>query len=135
MCGLHCLRNRTFQPRAQVIQITPRVSGPIVKLAVKDNRFVQAGELLFEIDPRTFEASLEQAQAQYDETGDNYLAEEKQVEAAEAQVEVWGRSSLTRMMSLGSGTGPKPMKVVMVSLLEYPPGIGIWAVPVLPATR
>jgi len=79
---------RDGQVRAEVIQITPRVSGPIVKLAVKDNRFVQAGALLFQIDPRTFEASLEQAQAQYDETGDNYLAEEKQVEAAEAQVEV-----------------------------------------------
>jgi len=79
---------RDGQVRAEVIQITPRVSGPIVKLAVRDNRFVQAGDLLFEIDPRTFEASLEQARAQYDETGDNYLAEEKQVEAAEAQVDV-----------------------------------------------
>jgi multidrug resistance efflux pump len=79
---------RNGQVSAEVIQITPRVSGPIVKLAVKDNQFVKSGDLLFEIDPRTFEASLEQARAQYDKTGDNYLAQEKQVEAAEAQVEV-----------------------------------------------
>ena len=80
---------RNGQVRAEVIQITPRVSGPIVKLAVKDNQLVKAGDLLFEIDPRTFEASLEQARAQYDKTGDNYLAQQKQVEAAEAQVEVY----------------------------------------------
>ena len=49
---------RDGQVRAEIIQITPRVSGPIVKLAVRDNQFVQAGDLFFEIDPRTFEASL-----------------------------------------------------------------------------
>ncbi len=78
---------RDGQVRAEVIQITPRVSGPIVKLAVLDNQFVKAGDLLFEIDPRTFAASLEQAQAQYDMTGDSYLGQVEQVEAAKAQVE------------------------------------------------
>jgi multidrug resistance efflux pump len=78
---------RDGQVRAEVIQVTPRVSGPIVKLSVQDNQFVKAGDLLFELDRRTFEASLEQAQAQYDKTGDDYLAQEKQVEAAQAQVE------------------------------------------------
>ena len=78
---------RDGQVRAEVIQITPRVSGPIVKLAVKDNQLVKAGDLLFEIDPRTFAASLDQARAQYDKTGDSYLGQEKQVEAAKAQVE------------------------------------------------
>ena len=77
---------RDGQVRADVIQITPRVSGPLVRLAVKDNQFVRAGDLLFEIDPRTFEASLAQARAQYDKTGDNYLALEKQVEEAQADV-------------------------------------------------
>ena len=43
---------RDGQVRAQVIQITPRVSGPLVKLPVKDNQFVKAGDLLFKIDPR-----------------------------------------------------------------------------------
>jgi multidrug resistance efflux pump len=79
---------RDGQVRAEVIQITPRVSGPIVKLMVKDNQLVNAGDLLFEIDPRTFTASLAQAQAQYDETIDSYHAKEKQVESAEAQIEV-----------------------------------------------
>jgi multidrug resistance efflux pump len=79
---------RNGQVQAEIIQITPRVSGPIVTLPIKDNQFVKAGDLLFEIDPRTFAASLEQAKAQYDKTGDNYLAQEKQVEAARSQVEI-----------------------------------------------
>ena len=52
---------RDGQVRAQVIQITPRVSGPIVELPIKDNQFVKSGDLLFEIDPRTFAEALEQA--------------------------------------------------------------------------
>ena len=79
---------RDGQVRAEVIQITPRVSGPIVKLAVKDNQFVKAGDLLFEIDPRTFKASLDQARAQLDETGDSNQALIQQVESAKATVEV-----------------------------------------------
>jgi multidrug resistance efflux pump len=36
---------RNGQVRAQVVQITARVSGPIVKLPVVDNQFVRAGEI------------------------------------------------------------------------------------------
>lgn len=79
---------RDGQVHAKVVQITPRVSGRIVELAVKDNQFIKEGGLLFQIDPRTYKASLEQAQAKYDKTIDSYLAQEKNVEAAKAQVEV-----------------------------------------------
>jgi len=89
---------RDGQVRAEVIQITPRVSAPIVKLAVKDNQFVKAGDLLFSLDPRTFQADLESAQAKYDKTGDSYLGQEKQVEAALAYVEV-SRASLLQARS------------------------------------
>jgi multidrug resistance efflux pump len=78
---------RNGQVFAQVIQITPRVSGPLVKLPVRDNQFVKAGDLLFEIDRRTFEADLEEARANLDETRDEIEALEKQVEAAQALVE------------------------------------------------
>ncbi len=78
---------RNGQIQAEIIQVTPRVSGPIVTLPILDNQPVKAGDLLFEIDPRTFAASLEQAQAQYDMTGDSYLGQVEQVEAAKAQVE------------------------------------------------
>ena len=78
---------RDGQVRAQVIQITPRVSGPLVKLPVEDNQFVRAGDLLFKIDPRTFEADLEQAHAELDNTRDEIEALAQQVEAAEAEVD------------------------------------------------
>ena len=78
---------RDGQVRAQVIQITPRVSGPLVKLPVVDNQFVKADDLLFEIDPRTFEADLQQAHADLDNTRDQIEALAKQVEAARADVE------------------------------------------------
>ncbi len=68
---------RDGQVRAQVIQITPRVSGPIVNLPVVDNQRVKAGDVLFEIDPRTFKsavdeakADLQQAQVEVDEARD-----------------------------------------------------------------
>jgi multidrug resistance efflux pump len=79
---------RDGQVRAEVIQITPRVSGPIVELPIEDNQLVKTGEPLFRIDPRTFAASLAQARAQYDSARDNYIALDKQVEAEAAQVEV-----------------------------------------------
>ena len=78
---------RNGQVFAQVIQITPRVSGPLVKLPVADNQFVKAGDLLLEIDRRTFEADLDQARAELDNTFDEIVALEKQVEAAQADVE------------------------------------------------
>ena len=79
-------RTRDGQVRAEVIQVTPRVSGPIINLPLVDNQFVKAGEVLFQIDPRTFEVSLAQALAQYDLAKDNYTALEKKVESAQAQV-------------------------------------------------
>lgn len=77
---------RDGQVRADVIQITPRVSGPIVNLAVKDNQFVKAGDVLLKIDPRTFQASLDQARANFDKIGDNYIVQESQVDGAREQV-------------------------------------------------
>jgi multidrug resistance efflux pump len=55
---------RNGQVRAQVVQIAPRVTGPIVKLPIKDNQVVKAGDLLFEIDPRTFKATVNQSRAE-----------------------------------------------------------------------
>ncbi len=81
---------RDGQVRANVIQVAPRVSGPIVNLPIRDNQSVKAGDLLFEIDPRTYQASLDQARAGLDETRDDLAALEKQVEAAKASVSQFG---------------------------------------------
>jgi multidrug resistance efflux pump len=93
---------RDGQVRADVVKITPRVTGPIVELPIRDNQFVRAGELLFRIDPRTFEADRDRAQAQLDETGDTVRALEKQVQAASASVEV-ARGNIARAKSQITG--------------------------------
>ncbi|MGF1909489.1 HlyD family secretion protein [Vibrio kasasachensis] len=54
---------RDGQIRAQVLQVTPRVTGPIVAIHVVDNIEVKAGQALFEVDPRTYQAALEKAAA------------------------------------------------------------------------
>ena len=77
---------RNGQVRAQVIQITPRVSAPIIDLPIKDNQFVKKGDLLFKIDPRTFAANLAEARANLDSARDDIKALEKQVEGAKAAV-------------------------------------------------
>lgn len=76
---------RDGQVRAQVIQITPRVTGPIVSLQVNDNSLVSVGETLFEIDPRTYQVALDQAKAS--------LAQ-SQVGLAKAQDEARRRQAL-----------------------------------------
>ncbi len=72
---------RSGQVRAQVVQITPRVSGTIVELPIIDNQFVKKGDLLFQIDPRTFESTLEGMRGLLAETEDEIDALAAQVVA------------------------------------------------------
>ncbi len=46
-----------------IIQVSPKVSGTVVKVYVADNQPVKAGDLLAELDARDLEARLAQAQA------------------------------------------------------------------------
>ncbi len=54
---------RDGQVRAQVIQVSPRVSGEVISIAVVDNQQVNKGDLLFKIDPSSYEIKLNQAKA------------------------------------------------------------------------
>ena len=49
--------------RANTVDVAPQVSGTIVELPVRDNQHVKAGDLLFVIDPRPYQAELDLAQA------------------------------------------------------------------------
>jgi len=49
---------RDGQVRANIVGIAPRVSGPIIHVAVHDNQEVRKGDLLFEIDPADFQAQV-----------------------------------------------------------------------------
>lgn len=54
---------RDGQVRAQVIQVSSRVSGPVTKIHVVDNQFVQAGDPMLEVDPSTYQSAVAQAEA------------------------------------------------------------------------
>jgi multidrug efflux system membrane fusion protein len=47
-----------------MVQVTSQVQGIIKTAAFKEGQFVKTGDLLFQIDPRPFQAALDQAQAQ-----------------------------------------------------------------------
>src|SRR5882757_4207415 len=64
-----------------VTLMSPRVSGQVVKLLVTDNQEVKAGDVLVEIDPRDYEASLSQARA-------DLAAAQSQLNQSLAQVKV-----------------------------------------------
>jgi RND family efflux transporter MFP subunit len=49
------------------VEIRPRVSGYIKRLTFTEGREVRKGEVLFEIDPRPYQADLERAQAQLEQ--------------------------------------------------------------------
>lgn len=50
----------------RVVTIAPRVSGNVIRLAVNDNQFVHTGQLLIQIDPRDYQAAVDQAKAALD---------------------------------------------------------------------
>ncbi len=53
----------TVTPLATV-SVRPQVSGQVVRFAFREGQMVQAGDLLAEIDPRSFQAALDQAKGQ-----------------------------------------------------------------------
>jgi multidrug resistance efflux pump len=55
---------RDGQVSANITLVTPQVSGWVVKVAVEDGQTVKAGDLLFEIDPRSYRLAVQSATVQ-----------------------------------------------------------------------
>jgi multidrug efflux system membrane fusion protein len=72
--------------RANVVGIAPHVSGPIVELHVVDNQRVKAGDLLFVVDPRPYEARRDRARAELALTQKEVEAQERAIGAAAAEI-------------------------------------------------
>jgi multidrug resistance efflux pump len=68
---------RDGQVRANIVGIAPRVSGPIIRVAVRDNQQVKQGDLLFEIDPEDFQAQVDIAAGQV-QNGEASYVQQKQ---------------------------------------------------------
>ena len=73
--------------RANVVGIAPHVGGPIVELPVVDNQAVRAGDLLFTIDARPYEARLAASRAAASLAEAELAAQRHALGAAEAEVE------------------------------------------------
>jgi len=83
----------------EVVSIQPQVSGRIMQIHFTDGANVSKGQLLFTIDPRPFEANLQQAQANLSKD----TAAKKQAEAnlaREMAQENWGRVQVQRYSTL-----------------------------------
>lgn len=52
--------------RANLVGIAPHVSGPIVSLPIVDNQHVHKGDMLFLVDPRPYQATLDRMTANLD---------------------------------------------------------------------
>jgi multidrug resistance efflux pump len=72
--------------RAQVIQIVPRLSGQLVRVPIRNNQLVKQGDLLFEIDPSTFQAKVNLARAERDNMRDIVKSLAEQVNVMRAAV-------------------------------------------------
>ncbi len=62
-------RNRGYEStddayiEGRIVALAPKVSGRLVEVLVRDNQAVEAGQVLARIDPRDYQAKLDQAQA------------------------------------------------------------------------
>ncbi|MED5493932.1 HlyD family secretion protein [Halopseudomonas pachastrellae] len=83
-------QSRVMHP---VVRVAPQVSGQVVSVPVTDNQHVQAGEVLFRIDPRPYELAVQQAQlaleaAERDNAGYDASLAAAEADVRAAQVEV-----------------------------------------------
>src|SRR5258707_12370728 len=71
---------RDGQVRANIVGIAPRVSGPIIHVAVHDNQELRKGALLFEIDPADFQAQVDIAAGQVQNDEANLKQQQQNLE-------------------------------------------------------
>ena len=86
---------------ADTIDVVPEVSGRIVELAVSDNQQVKQGDLLFRIDPRTYEMNLAKAEA-------SLAALDKQIMLTQRSVDAqkYGADSVQATVAKARAAGP-----------------------------
>jgi multidrug efflux system membrane fusion protein len=87
--------------RANFIEMAPEVNGRLIQLAVKDNTLARKGDLLFVVDPRPYEYTLQQALSDQ-EALDQQIVDAKRHIAAEGSAVDAARAAMDR-----SGTGVK----------------------------
>ena len=73
--------------KAHIVSIASRVSGPVLRMHVSDNEYVKEGQLLFELEPSSFETDTDEALANYRIALQKNAARKAMVESAESYVQ------------------------------------------------
>jgi membrane fusion protein (multidrug efflux system) len=102
---------------ANKLMVSTDVSGLVERINVKEGQKVQAGDILFTLDPKPFEIALENAQAalagtvqDVESTRAQYRAALGQIAAQQAQVNV-NRATLARYEALAKDNAIAPIQV------------------------
>jgi membrane fusion protein, multidrug efflux system len=72
---------------ARNVNVSPQVTGAITEVPVTDNQLVQTGGLLVQIDPRDYQAAVEEAQAQVEQAKAAIANLDAQIEAQKARID------------------------------------------------
>src|SRR5262249_44379442 len=93
--GLTVLYKTNHHPRtddatvlASYIGIAAQVEGPLARLPIEDNQFVRQGDLLFEIDDRTYQYALERALSEQATLEGQIVDETRRIAALNSAVSV-----------------------------------------------
>ena len=93
--------------KADKVAISPQVEGTLVEVDVSENQAVKKGQLLFRIDPASYEIALQQADAQLDTVRTDLLALKAQYRQSQAELqlaesnEAYARREWQRQSDLG----------------------------------
>ncbi len=71
--------------QAYVVRMAPEVAGRVIAVEVADNARVEAGQVLFRIDPGSYQIAVAEAQAQVERIGQTLGASTAAVESAQAR--------------------------------------------------
>src|SRR6516225_7492332 len=101
--------------QAYVVNMAPEVSGRIVELNVLDNQQVKQGEVLFQIDPKPYQLSVDQARA---------AVQALEAQLAVATSEVASQTSGAAAAATGIYTAEAQLELAVSTLNRMQPLLG-----------
>lgn len=87
--GVHSIYFQTTDDafiEGNIISISPKVKGHIIKLYIEDNMEVKKGDLLLEIDPVDYETALKQKEAELEMAQASLNMSDKQIKQSEFEL-------------------------------------------------
>lgn len=72
---------------AHIVKVSPRVGGRVIAVPVHDNEQVKKGQLLFKLDPSTYQADVDEAKAKLSSARNQVAALKAKYQALSAQID------------------------------------------------